>query len=201
MSERTPIIILTIVLVVGIAAFVMMMTDAKTGAVSIYDQTRLQTETIGGNPAQYWRQAEGQRAYGAGFAHAGITQAQIIEQTGAPITEGAYTYAGQDAGNLGIVGTSQDSYTKRLTFRQPISNERGCLVYGAPLRANQMGLQYPAGTPGQLTSIRLLECYKTGDKTPEGTTVMVRAAIANRGLTWGAESTACCFSTGQTSTY
>ncbi|MBW3004602.1 hypothetical protein KY310_02115, partial [Candidatus Woesearchaeota archaeon] len=197
MSEKTPFIVLTVVFVVGLVGFVMMMTDANTGAVSIYEQTRAAAETSGGDPSTYWKIASGGRAYYGGIVQQGETQAKILEETGATIEGGqAYTQEGQATGNLGIAGTVQQDTSKRIPYRQINTNERGCKVFGVSRRMNQQGFQYAAGTETLRESIRMLECYKSGEQTAAGEIPMVRSSIANRPLIWGADATYCCFSTG-----
>ncbi|MBD3303935.1 hypothetical protein GF343_02225 [Candidatus Woesearchaeota archaeon] len=205
MSEKTPFIVLTVVFVVGMVGFVMMMTDANTGAVSIYKQTREAAETPGGDPGKYWKAASGGRAIYGGIVQQGETQANIIEETGAQVEGGqAYTREGQATGNLGIAGTTSYQDKKR-SWKRLNENERGCYVYNQPVRSGQLGMQYAAGTEQLKHSLRTLECYQSGQQiqTAAGQTltVMVRSAIQNRDLIWGADDTWCCFKSGLRATY
>jgi len=204
MSEKTPFIVLTVVFVVGFVGFVLMMTDANTGAVSIYEQTRAASETSGGDPSKYWQIASGGRAIYGGLVQQGETQPIIIEKTGAPTTPTAYTEEGEPTGNLGVAGTTPYQ-SKRTAFKQINTNERGCYVYNVPKRQGQLGMQYAAGTEQLQDSLRTLECYRSGQQiqTEDGQTltVMVRSAIQNRPLIWGADDTWCCFKSGLKATY
>ncbi len=201
MNEKTPFIVLTVVFVVGFVGLVMMMTEAKTGAYisgpgsSIYEKTRIASETSGGDPSQYWQIAAGGRAYYGGTV-LNEQERNIRKDLGLPLTEEQE----KDA-RLGIGGTVTDPHTKRLRFRQPTTNQRGCIVYNVKKRMGQTGWQYAAGTDTLKQSIRMLECYRSGEETAEGEIPMVRSSIATIPLTWGAEDTYCCFSSGLTSTY
>jgi hypothetical protein len=81
MSEKTPFIVLTVVFVVGIVGFVLMMTEANTGAAtygrSIYEVTRTAAETPGGDPSQTARQALDQRALYGSMVQQGENLARI----------------------------------------------------------------------------------------------------------------------------
>lgn len=208
MSEKTPFIVLTVVFVVGFVGFVMMMTDANTGAqaygTSIYEKTRVAAETPGGDPSKYWQIASGGRAYSGGIVQQSEKQAEIIKKTGAPVTPTAYTKEGQPTGNIGIAGTTPYQ-SKRTPFKQINTNERGCYVYNVPKRRGQLGMQYAAGTEQLQDSLRTLECYQSGQQiqTADGQTLttMVRSAIQNKPLIWGADDTWCCFKSGLKATY
>lgn len=193
MSEKTPFIVLTVVFVVGIVGFAMMMTDARTGAVSIYEQTREDTLTKDGDPSVYWRSASGERALYGSRVQYGRNLATTEEETGVA-TGQAYASSGQAIGNLGIAGTVQQKESKRITFRRPQSH-LDCTT-NVPARKNQIGRQQAVGTASQKDSLRRLDCYMTGDEvtTPDGKTmmVMVRSAMAGTPLVWE-ENTACCY--------
>jgi len=195
MNEKTPFIVLTVVFVVGFVGLVMMMTESKTGAYNVYDSPYAQDQV------KRWQIVSGSRNLYGGAVIQSEQQATIMKETGVTIEGGqAYTQEGQATGNLGISGTVQQDTTKRSKFRQPVTNEQGCYVYGVPKRSGELGLQYAFDENSQGRT-RLLDCYQIGDTTPEGNPVMVRAAMSNRNLIWGAENTRCCFQTALTSTY
>ncbi|MBW3004783.1 hypothetical protein KY310_03045 [Candidatus Woesearchaeota archaeon] len=204
MSEKTPFIVLTVVFVVGLVGFVMMMADANTGAAtygrSIYEVTRAASETPGGDPSQTARRAIDQRALYGSIVQYGENIEAVEQQTGIA-TGNAYTQAGQAVGNLGIAGTVKKEDSSSIPYKRIIDNERGCKVFGVTRRLGQTGLQYAAGTETLRDSIRMLECYKSGEQTAAGDIPMVRPAIANKPLIWGADATYCCFSTGLKATY
>ncbi|MBW3001596.1 hypothetical protein KY338_00360 [Candidatus Woesearchaeota archaeon] len=204
MSEKTPFIVLTVVFVVGIVGFVLMMTDANTGAQSygssIYEKTRAAAETPGGDPSQFARQALDQRALYGSMVQQGENIATIEQKTGIS-TGQAYAQSGEALGTLGMAGTVKKEDSSSIPYKRVVDNKRGCKVFGIQRRLGQIGLQYAAGTETLRDSIRMLECYRSGEQTVEGEIPMVRSAIANKPLIWGAEDTYCCFSSGLEATY
>jgi hypothetical protein len=207
MSEKTPFIVLTVVFVVGIVGFVLMMTEANTGAAtygrSIYEVTRTAAETPGGDPSQTARQALNRRALYGSMVQQGENLARIEQKTGIS-TGQAYAKSGEALGTLGIAGTVKKEDSSSIPYRRVIDNARGCTT-NVPWRTGQIGWQYAVGTDALEDSIRSLEWYKNGDTVAledgRELTVMVRPCIANKPLIWGAEDTACAYQTGITSTY
>lgn len=202
MAEKTPVIVLTVVLVVGIMGFATLYSAANTGMFNVYGRAIAQEKAGELRNREVLDDRTVYAPYMMGTS--GVKQADVAKEYGQDVDPELITQEGATAGNTGGIITTGKAYNQRVAPLRYVDKKDGCYIRGIPELQGFMGQFRPAWEATK-TARTTEVCFAPGQQVAEGYVTVTPAVMPqNREYMypWGAEDTVCCIvPPGRQSTY